>query len=72
MGKGGSGDALSGIIGALLSQGYDVKTASILGVFVHGLAGDIAREQLGLFGMTATGIIDQIPKAFQEVKKTSK
>lgn len=72
MGKGGSGDILSGIISALLSQGYDTTQSSILGVFIHGLAGDKARESEGLFGMTATSILHKISHAFQEVKKTSR
>lgn len=72
MAKGGSGDILSGIIGSLLSQGYSTVQAAILGVFVHGLAGDLARTSLGVYGMSATDIIEEIPSAFQQIKKTSK
>jgi NAD(P)H-hydrate epimerase len=51
MAKGGSGDALTGIITAFLAQGYSSRNAAILGVYVHGLAGDIAVEKTSEFSM---------------------
>jgi len=44
MAKAGSGDTLTGILLSLLSQGYKPEEAAILGVYLHGLAGDIAVE----------------------------
>lgn len=63
MSTAGSGDVLSGIIGALLAQGLSSEDASILGVFVHGMAGDLAAMRLGAIGMIANDIIDSLPKA---------
>ncbi|MCX2744413.1 NAD(P)H-hydrate dehydratase [Mangrovivirga sp. M17] len=68
MATGGSGDALTGIITSLLGQGYTPKRAAIVGVFVHGLAGDEAAEDLGCISMTATDIIDYLPDAFRHVE----
>jgi len=64
MAKGGSGDVLTGIITALLAQGYAPDQAAIIGVFIHGRAGDIAAEVLGQTGMTARDIIQFLPEAF--------
>ncbi len=64
MATAGSGDVLTGIITALLAQGYDRENACVLGVYLHGLAGDIAAEQLGKESLTATDIIDFLPQAF--------
>ena len=64
MAKGGSGDVLTGIITALLAQGYSSVDAAIIGVFIHGRAGDIADEVLGQTGMTARDIIQFLPEAF--------
>ena len=64
MATGGSGDVLTGVITALLGQDYSPLEAAVLGVFVHGLAGDIARDQLGEISMTALGIANALPAAF--------
>ena len=64
MAKGGSGDVLTGVITALLAQGYSSEHAAIIGVFIHGRAGDIAAEVLGQTGMTARDIIQFLPEAF--------
>ncbi len=61
MAKAGSGDVLTGIIGAFLAQGLSPYTACKLGVTVHGKAGELASKSLGLFGVTATDIINNIP-----------
>ncbi|MCD8310222.1 MAG: NAD(P)H-hydrate dehydratase, partial [Prevotellaceae bacterium] len=64
MAKGGSGDVLTGILLALLAQGYDAETAARLGVYVHGLAGDIAKRKRGNIGMTAGDLITCLPAAW--------
>lgn len=58
MATGGSGDVLTGIITALLAQGYSAADAAILGVFQHGRAGDSAAEAKGQMAMIAGDIID--------------
>lgn len=66
MAKGGSGDVLTGIITGLLAQGYTSLDASLIGVFIHGLAGDIARDVIGETGMIAGDICDHLPAAFKQ------
>jgi NAD(P)H-hydrate epimerase len=68
MATGGSGDVLTGIITALLGQKYTPEHAAILGVYLHGLAGDIAAEFLGQESLIASDIIDYLPQAFLEIK----
>lgn len=62
MAKAGSGDALTGIIAGLLSQGMELYDAACMGVYVHGLAGDRARDELGEYSVMATDIINCISK----------
>ena len=64
----GSGDILTGIITALAGQGLSDFDAAVLGVYVHGLAGDIAAEKLGQVSMMTTDIIDALPDAFLKIK----
>ncbi len=64
MATGGSGDVLTGVIAGLLGQGLNCFDASVLGVYVHGLAGDIAAERLGQVSLTANDLIDYLPDAF--------
>jgi len=70
MATGGSGDVLTGIILSLLAQGYESKTAAINGVFIHGMAGDIAAEETGMEALIASDIINCIGKAFIKIKLT--
>lgn len=65
MATGGSGDVLTGIITALLAQGYSTEEAATLGVFVHGFAGDLACEKYSEISMSATDIIKMLGKAFR-------
>ena len=58
MATAGSGDVLSGIIGALLAQGMTADRAAPLGVFIHGLAGDRAAEENGKRAMIATDLVE--------------
>lgn len=63
MATGGSGDCLTGVIVALLGQGLDVFDAAVLGVYLHGLAGDFAEKALGQLGMTAADLVRFLPPA---------
>lgn len=67
MATAGSGDALSGIITGLLSQGYDPLLSSVFGVYMHGLAGDIAAEQMGYEAIMAGDIIDNLAEAYLDL-----
>lgn len=69
MATAGSGDVLSGILVALLSQNYSLKEAGILGMYLHGLAGDLAAIRKSQIAMIASDIIDFIPKAILEMEK---
>lgn len=69
MATAGSGDVLTGIIVALLAQGYSQREAAILGVFLHALAGDYAQKEKGSHSLIASDIIDALPHAFAEVCK---
>ncbi len=64
MATGGAGDVLTGIITGLLAQGYEPQQAAILGVYLHGLAGDIAAKELSQEALIAGDIIDYLGKAF--------
>ena len=68
MATGGSGDGLTGVILALLARGYNAPDASRLGVYVHGLAGDIAARKVGETALIAGDIIDSLPVAWQELE----
>lgn len=67
MAKGGSGDVLAGVIVSLLSQGLKPMNAAKAGVYIHGLAGDMARDELGTLGMTPTDTLTYIKKALRNV-----
>jgi NAD(P)H-hydrate epimerase len=69
MATAGAGDVLTGIIVSLIGQGYDVFDASQLGVYIHGLAGDIAAKKKGELSMIASDIIEYLPDAFIKYKK---
>ena len=64
MAKGGSGDVLTGIIAAFIAQGLKPFEAARWAVYFHGLAGDIAVKVKGELGLTASNLIDYLPKAF--------
>ena len=63
MATGGAGDVLTGLIAALIGQGLAAIDAACLGVYVHGLAGDLAAETLGQLSLTASDLIDFLPEA---------
>lgn len=67
MAKGGSGDVLTGIITSLISQGYEEFEASVLGVYLHGLAGDLSLKKQSVESMLATDLIENIGPAFKVI-----
>lgn len=64
MATAGAGDVLTGAITALAGQGLNNFDATVLGVYIHGLAGDIAAERVGQVSLMTTDIIDSLPDAF--------
>jgi ADP-dependent NAD(P)H-hydrate dehydratase / NAD(P)H-hydrate epimerase len=68
MATGGSGDVLTGIILSLLSQGYSPQDAAVSGVFIHGLAGDIAAGESCFESVIASDIIKYIGNAFNKIR----
>jgi ADP-dependent NAD(P)H-hydrate dehydratase / NAD(P)H-hydrate epimerase len=68
MATGGSGDVLTGILTSLLAQGYPSREAAILGVYLHGLAGDLAAKKLSKEALSANDIVDFLGKAFLKIK----
>jgi ADP-dependent NAD(P)H-hydrate dehydratase len=66
MATGGSGDVLTGLIAALVSQGLSALDAARLGVYLHGLSGDLAVAQLGPESLIATDLVRFLPEAFTE------
>ncbi len=67
MATGGSGDVLTGVIAAIAASGEDPFDAAKAGAFIHGMAGDIAAEHKGQWGMTSADIKDSLPDAFKEI-----
>jgi NAD(P)H-hydrate epimerase len=68
MATAGTGDVLTGVITSLLAQGYDPQTAALLGVYVHGLAGDLALPDRGMNGLIASDIVESLPGAFRHLE----
>jgi ADP-dependent NAD(P)H-hydrate dehydratase len=67
MATGGTGDVLTGVITALVGQGLSNFDAATLGVYVHGLAGDIAAKKFGQISLIATDIIESLGEAFKKI-----
>ena len=68
MATAGSGDVLTGIITGLCARGYKQGDACILGMYLHGLAGDLAARDLGKESLIASDIINYLPKAFKQLE----
>jgi NAD(P)H-hydrate epimerase len=68
MATGGSGDVLTGVITGLLARGYSRLNACMMGMYLHGLAGDIAACEMGEESLIARDIIRCLPKAFMKLK----
>lgn len=67
MATAGAGDVLTGVIAAFMAQGYRPELAATMGVYFHGMAGDMAAKTVGQFGITASDIADHVGLAIQEV-----
>ena len=67
MATAGSGDTLTGMILSLLAQRYSSEEAAVLGVYLHGLAGDLAAEEIGQEALIASDITEHIGKAFSSI-----
>lgn len=68
MATAGSGDVLTGIILAFLAQSYPPEVAARMGVYIHGLAGDIVAEELCQESLIASDLIEYLPRAFRAVR----
>lgn len=69
MATAGSGDVLTGVIAALIGHGLDPFAAARLGVYLHGLAGDLARDVVGEVSLVAADLIDYLPRAIQQYQR---
>lgn len=65
----GTGDVLAGTIGGFLAQGMSPAEAAFLGVYIHGLAGDLAAKNKGVRGVIASDVLELLPLAMQEIEK---
>ncbi|MCH7909167.1 MAG: bifunctional ADP-dependent NAD(P)H-hydrate dehydratase/NAD(P)H-hydrate epimerase, partial [Candidatus Hydrogenedentes bacterium] len=65
----GTGDVLAGLIGGLMAQGLQAFDAALIGVFLHGLAGDIAAENMTGRAMLAGDLVESLPDAWRVVGK---
>ena len=68
MATGGSGDVLTGIISSFVAQKYPSEDAAVLGVYLHGLAGDLAAKKMSEPALIASDIIDHLGSAFKQVE----
>jgi NAD(P)H-hydrate epimerase len=64
MATGGTGDVLTGVVGALLAQAFEPSAAARLGAYLHGLAGDLAALRLGERSLAASDVVEHLPGAF--------
>lgn len=69
MATAGSGDVLTGVIVALLGQGMSAMDAAVLGVYAHGLAGDLAARRRGEMGLIASDLIQYLPRVWKRMER---
>jgi NAD(P)H-hydrate epimerase len=67
MASGGTGDVLTGVLGAFLARGIDPPRATAAAVYVHGLAGDVAAERMGEESLIAGDVIEALGEAFRRL-----
>lgn len=67
MATAGTGDVLTGVITGLVAQGATCEEAAVAGVYIHGLAGDLAKEDKGEYGMIAGDVVEKIPYAIKSI-----
>ncbi len=66
MATGGTGDVLTGVVAGLVAQGVDPRDAAWLGAYIHGAAGDRARETKGTYGLVAGDLVDYLPETMAD------
>ncbi len=69
MATAGSGDVLTGILTGLLAQGVTPGDAALVGVYLHGLAGDRAAHEKGFCGLIASDLVEELPQAFKQLSR---
>ena len=69
MATGGTGDVLTGILTSLMAQGYEPLHACLLGVYLHGLAGNISREQVGEHALIASDVVLNLGEAYLQLQE---
>jgi hydroxyethylthiazole kinase-like uncharacterized protein yjeF len=67
MATAGSGDVLAGIVASFVAQGFGMFRSAVCGVYMHGLAGDLAGEEIGEYSLIAGDITDYLPDAFERL-----
>lgn len=72
MATAGSGDVLTGIILGLLAQNYRPEESAVLGVYLHGLAGDLASKDIGMDSLIASDIVAYLGKSFLKLREKSR
>ena len=68
MASGGTGDVLTGMVGAFLARGLAPHDALVSAVYLHGVAGDVAAERMGEESLIARDVITALPEAFKRVR----
>jgi NAD(P)H-hydrate epimerase len=67
--SGGTGDVLTGVVGACLARGLDAFDAACAAAWLHGTSGDLVRERLGEESLTASDVVETLPEAFLEARE---
>lgn len=71
MATAGSGDVLLGVIASLMAQGYKPEVSAVIGVYIHGHAGDMALNEQGSYGLIASDIINNLGPAINEIMESN-